>query len=194
VTRPLAPKWAQASPFEDTEQAAFIDGLPIAMTFSGIASACLGRFGPERAWPRHKIGDYWFARHGTNLRSRFSRDPEIAVYVEDRAGRWTIKQLRAGLIATFGAERAPSRTAIGDFVQHLCGASRKRLNGSEIDGDLAVRTIVEAARGHMGIKETVAACRSVLGADRVPTPEMVRRHWLSMPGGREAWRRPRNRE
>lgn len=101
-------------PFDDREVAAFIDGLPRYLTYSEIRSALVRRFGENRAWSELAIVEYWTTRSPQRRRhlSRFDRDPELTAFVADRLDRLTLDDLAAACRERFGAERAPSRSAL----------------------------------------------------------------------------------
>ena len=92
---------------------AVLENLPRHLTFSEMADACKRRFG-ERAWSRSRIVRYGYQAHPAKRgkRSRLTFDAEVRSFVEDRLGRLTLDTIVAECCATFGPERAPSRSAV----------------------------------------------------------------------------------
>lgn len=100
---------------------AFILAQPMTMTYSEIEKAVHERFGADCGWTRLHIMALWLdnitVRKGTF--SAFDRDPEVREFVNDRLFRVSLDELRALCLATFGAERAPSRSALHRHSQRI---------------------------------------------------------------------------
>ena len=68
-----------------------------------------------------RLAEAVVAREGfsTPPRSRFQRDPELAVYAAGRFGRATLKTIRAECLAKFGRRRVPSISALHRYWQRI---------------------------------------------------------------------------
>ncbi len=120
--------------FNDEEVRIFVDRLPRHLTFSEMASACLGHFSTERAWSRSKIIRYWQAANPVHKgrAARVDADEEVKEFLEDLFGRRTLDELVAACRARFGAERSPSRSAIHRYWMR---ARRRRTTQTTADAD-----------------------------------------------------------
>ena len=112
-------------PYADLEVRQFLEGLPRHLTYSELAERCLERFGPARAWSRSKIVRYWYSAHDKRGRPfKFQHDAKVRDFIDDRLGRITLTALAAGCRATFGRERAPSRSALQRYKRSMVDSRR----------------------------------------------------------------------
>ena len=56
--------------------------------------------------------------------SRFDQDPEVAAFVRARLGTMPVTEIEALVLAEFGPDRAPRKTAIWDYWRRLRAESR----------------------------------------------------------------------
>jgi hypothetical protein len=107
-------------PEKDPDIADYIENLPRHLTFTRIAEACRKQFG-SRAWSRSQIMRYWRASHPvkTGRKLRVDIDAEVRAFVDDRLGRMTLREIAAKCVATFGSERAPSRSGIHRYWMNI---------------------------------------------------------------------------
>lgn len=52
-------------------------------------------------------------------RSPIEQDPEVAVFIAERLGQITIKQIRSACERTFGIARTPARSSVHRYWQRL---------------------------------------------------------------------------
>jgi len=81
----------------DAEQMAFVCSFPRRATYSEIAAACRGEFGVPRAWSVAEIAVVWSARHRNRRRLTLDDKPGVLAYIDDRADRWTLDEIVAGI-------------------------------------------------------------------------------------------------
>lgn len=109
----------------DADIRAFLEGLRRDATYSEMATACRERFGVERAWSRSTIARYWRQTHpifkGTP--SPIESDAEVQAFLDDRLGRLTFEEIAAACRRHFGADRAPSRSAIHRYWKRVRSGS-----------------------------------------------------------------------
>jgi hypothetical protein len=107
-------------PFSDTEQREFIESLPLRLPYSEIEVRCREKFG-ERAWPAAKIADFWNRHHPPRfgILSKLYGDKKMREFIEDRLGRFTIREIHAACLERFGPGRSPSRSTIGLHWQRV---------------------------------------------------------------------------
>ena len=82
------------------------------LTFSEIADEVARRFGPDRAWPVYVIADYVHRHRRRLFASPFQRDGQVMAFIADRTDLMSIAEIRRQGVATFGADRFPSTSAI----------------------------------------------------------------------------------
>ena len=61
----------------------------------------------------------FLVRKSAGILSRFDSDPELADFLNNVDRYYTIKELRALLVARFGSERTPSKSAIHRYLQKI---------------------------------------------------------------------------
>lgn len=114
------------------EIVAFILKQPADWGYGRLAGACRATFGagaPDAA----AIRAWWIASGRAVLpRDRISRDPEVADFVRDLAGRLPGDDILAALRERFPAKRLPSRSALYRFLERETrppAAARQRAKG-----------------------------------------------------------------
>ena len=110
-------------PFSDREQVRLVDERRRrGWTFAQVAVALADRFGP-RAWPLAKVRDFCLAPERPAPLAWHERNPDMAAFVEDRLGSFTIAEIYAEGIAVYGA-RVPSRSSLEAFAHRHRGFRR----------------------------------------------------------------------
>ncbi len=104
---------------------AFIVAAPRTFTWSELHNAVRQRFGEELAegWTKDRIALVWASAHPMRrgLTAWYDRDPEVKRFVDDRLFRLTLTEIYDACVKMFGAERAPSRSALHRYSQQVRG-------------------------------------------------------------------------
>ena len=124
-----------------------------------LRTLCMERFGADETPSRTVIGRFIRKECGARERGRsLLSSPEITGFVRGHMQGRTIDQVRALCIARFGAERAPSRAALGRFMRTERGAVPRGVPALRTDLEIAafVRKNVECMTLD-GLRAEVAA-------------------------------------